>query len=124
MEIRFRRTWDRTAGDAISILSAIGACLDLRCIRTNERSAAKDSGRCVNFFSPLAYSATVWPLPEELELVGRQPFKPHGAARVQFAVADAQLRAEAVAVAVGEARRGVLKNAGRIHFVHELRRGG
>src|SRR5689334_9739221 len=55
--------------------------------------------------------------------VCKQTFQTHGAASVQLAVADAQLRAQAIAEAIGKARGGVVKNAGSVDFIHEELRG-
>ena len=41
---------------------------------------------------------------------------------MELAGADPELRAEAVAEAVGEARRGVVVDARRVHRLHEARR--
>ena len=78
VEVRFRRTWDRIAGGAISLLSGLGL---LGYAWNSRRRAARLGGAfsdagCgryliglwVNFFSPLTYSATVWPLPYSLNL--------------------------------------------------------
>ena len=51
-----------------------------------------------------------------------QPFEPDRAARVQLVGGDADLRAEAVLVAVGEARRRVHHDRARIDFAQEAPR--
>src|SRR5262245_59683488 len=57
--------------------------------------------------------------------VGEQPFDADGAAGVQLASADPDLGPEAVAVAVGEATRGVVVHAGGVDRAEEaLRRRG
>ena len=48
-------------------------------------------------------------------LVGAKPLQPHRAARVNFTRGNADLRAEAVAITVGEARRAVMLHARGIH---------
>src|ERR1700735_5717760 len=58
-------------------------------------------------------------LTDQLVLVSGGAFETHGAARVELAVADAYFGAETVTEAVGKSRRGVMKNAGGIDFVHE-----
>ena len=64
------------------------------------------------------------PAPNELPLFRQQPFDADGPARVDPRGADADLGAEAEAEAVGEARRGVGEDAGRVDGVDELRDGG
>src|SRR5918912_3076613 len=59
---------------------------------------------------------------DQLVLVGRQAFEADGAARVELGGADAELRAQSVAEAVGEARRGAVVDARRVHRLHEARR--
>ena len=93
-QFRFSRAW---------------ACLDTRGIpaRRTARHGVSFSGDrmrplldrscAVNFFSPLTYWRDRVAVAIQLEFVGGQAFEPHGAARVQLAVADAQLGAEAVA---------------------------
>src|SRR6266550_9296814 len=51
---------------------------------------------------------------EEFIFVGGESFKAHRAARVQFARADAQFRAQPVPETVGESCGSILKNASRI----------
>ena len=52
---------------------------------------------------------------EEDVLVRDEALEADRAARVELARGDADLRAEAVPEAVGEARRGVVEDAGRVH---------
>ncbi len=60
------------------------------------------------------------PVSAQNVLVGAEPLQPHRAARVNFARGNADLRAKAVAIAVGEARRAVLIHPGGIHQRKEL----
>src|ERR1700742_3979101 len=39
---------------------------------------------------------------------------------MQFAVADAKLGTQAVAESIGKTGGGIMKNAGSVHFIHEL----
>ena len=55
----------------------------------------------------------------ELVLGGQEALQSHGAAGVELARADADLRPEAVAVAVGEAGGGVVVDAGGVDFPQE-----
>ena len=56
--------------------------------------------------------------------VGRQALQAHRAAGVQPAGADADLGAEAIAIAVGKARGGVMVHARGIHLLQKDARGG
>ena len=60
------------------------------------------------------------PVSAQNVLVGAKPLQPHRAARVNFARGNADLRAKAVAIAVGEARRAVLIHPGGIHQREEF----
>src|SRR5262249_4473969 len=51
--------------------------------------------------------------------IRQQPFDADGPERVQLVGADADLRAQAVAIAVGEARARVVEDAGRVALGHE-----
>src|SRR5207248_10818858 len=53
-------------------------------------------------------------------LVGRQVGGPHWAAGVELVGADADLGAQAVLTAIGEAGAGVHHHAGAVHAFHEL----
>jgi hypothetical protein len=53
------------------------------------------------------------------ELLRRQAFEADRSARVQLVGGDADLGAEAVLVAVGEARRGVPHHRGRVDLAQE-----
>src|SRR3981189_1833821 len=59
---------------------------------------------------------------EKFIFVGGESFKAHGAARVQFACADAEFRAQPVPETVGESCGSILKNASRSDEPHEARR--
>src|SRR6202167_2041575 len=54
--------------------------------------------------------------------VGRKSLKTHGPSRVELAGADADLGAQSVAVAICEACRSVVEDAGGIHLVQESSR--
>src|ERR1044072_9916587 len=54
--------------------------------------------------------------------VSREPFESDRAACVELGGAYPQLRAEAVTEAIGEARRGVVVDARRVHLREETRR--
>src|SRR5215472_2046961 len=59
----------------------------------------------------------------QLVFVRKQSLQTNGAARVQLAVADADLCAQAVAKAVGKAGGSIVKDAGRVDFVQKDIRG-
>ena len=59
---------------------------------------------------------------EKFVLICGEPFEADRAARVQFSRADAEFRAQAVAEPVGKSCGCILKNAGRVHKLHEARR--
>ena len=61
-------------------------------------------------------------LSDEPVFVSGETFEADGPTRVQFARADAKLCAEAVAEAVGEARRGVVIDARRVNAFQKERR--
>src|SRR3981189_1961880 len=58
---------------------------------------------------------------EKFIFVGGESFKAHGAARVQFACADAEFRAQPVPETVGDSCGSILKNASRIDELHAAR---
>lgn len=60
------------------------------------------------------------PVSAQNVLVGAESLQPHRAARVNLAGGNADLRAEAVAIAVGKARRAVLIHPGGIHQREEF----
>ena len=70
----------------------------------------------------LAVAGNRLTIAEKFVLVRGEPFEAHRAARVQFSNADAEFRAQAVPETVGESCGGVLKNASRVHELHEARR--
>src|SRR5450759_1894100 len=61
-------------------------------------------------------------LAEEFVFIRGEPFQANRTARVQLSRADAKFRAQAVPEAVGESGRRILKDAGRVHELHEARR--
>ncbi len=77
VEVRFRRTWDRSAGDAISGLAV--TLLGIAWVFRRRRGISSYCNRrWVNFFPPLLYSATVWPWPYSLYLYVVRPSRPIG----------------------------------------------
>lgn len=60
----------------------------------------------------------------EAVFVGDDAIEAHGTARVELAGADADLGAEAVAKAIGEARGAVVEDVGGVDFGEEARGGG